>query len=188
MDVKQMNTTYIAFLRGINVGGHHKVPMADLKIALEKIGFSNIETLLNSGNVIFDAIPVNSSNLEAVLSEVLEKRFGFPIPTRIRTAKSIQKLVDREPFKEVNLTKDIRLYVSFLAKDTESKLILPWQSDDDSYKILGYEDKILWSVLDLSITNTPKAMEFAERFYGKDMTTRNWNTVLRIVKKLDSRS
>jgi len=75
---------YVAFLRGINVGGHHKVPMADLRKELEKLGFENVETLLNSANIIFEAISDYEENLEKKISAHLEKSFGFPIPTIVR--------------------------------------------------------------------------------------------------------
>ena len=84
MKSKKVKEKYVAFLRGINVGGHHKVPMADLRKELEKLGFENVETLLNSGNIIFEAISNNEGNLEKKISAHLEKSFGFPIPTVIR--------------------------------------------------------------------------------------------------------
>ena len=60
---------HVAFLRGINVGGHHKVPMQDLCIAFEKLGFENVQTVLNSGNIIFDADINSSEDLEKLISE-----------------------------------------------------------------------------------------------------------------------
>lgn len=172
---------YVAFLRGINVGGHHKVPMADLSKELEKLNFENIETLLNSGNIIFDAI---NDNLEKKISEHLEKSFGFPIPTIIRKSEMIYELVSNNPFKDVKLTKDTRLYVSFLRKKDNTELKLPWKSSDNSYEIIGKSDKTILSVLDLSVSKTPKGMEALEKYFGKDITTRNWNTIERIEKKL----
>ena len=70
--------TYIAFLRGINVGGHHKVPMAELKVEFTKLGYSNIITLLNSGNVIFNSDSANRQEIESRLTSQLETKFGFP--------------------------------------------------------------------------------------------------------------
>jgi len=175
---------YVAFLRGINVGGHHKVPMAHLQKELKKLDFKNIVTLLNSGNILFDAMSDDIEKLEKTISEHLEKAFGFPIPTILRKSEVIYELLDSNPFKDVILTKDIRLYVSFLQRDTETDLQLPWVSDDKSYKIIGIGDKSIWSVLDLSIAKTPKAMEVIKRYFGSDITTRNWNTIVRIEKKL----
>jgi len=172
---------YVAFLRGINVGGHHKVPMADLRKELEKLNFENIVTLLNSGNIIFDGI---NDNLEKKISEHLEESFGFPIPTIIRKSEMIYELVSNDPFKDIKLTKDIRLYVSFLKKNIQSDLELPWTSVDNSYKIVEKRDKTIFSILDLSLSNTPQAMEALEKSFGKDITTRNWKTIERIIKKL----
>ncbi len=176
---------YVAFLKGINVGGHHKVPMAELRKEMEKMNFKKVVTLLNSGNVIFESTNDDLESLEKTISKHLEKKFGFPILTILRKAEMIYHLLNNDPFKDVILTKDIRLYVSFLQKDTETNLCLPWTSDDNSYKIIDKSDKTILSVLDLSIAKTPKAMEAFERFFGKNITTRNWNTIKRIEKKLD---
>lgn len=175
---------YVAFLRGINVGGHHKVPMADLKKELQKLELENIVTLLNSGNIIFDSDTVSITNLEKKVSEHLEKSFGFTIPTIIRKSEMIHKLFNDNPFKDVKLTKDIRLYVSFLRKNDNTKLKLPWKSSDNAYIITGKSDSAILSVLDLSVSKTPKAMQALEKYFGKDITTRNWNTIERIGKKL----
>ena len=175
---------HVAFLRGINVGGHHKVPMEDLRIEFEKLGFKNVQTLLNSGNIIFDADTNSSEDLEKLISVKLEKTFGFPIPTIIRNAKTINQLFSDAPFSEVNITKDIRLYVSFLKNEQEQNLDLPWNSSDNSYCILENRDKTILSVLDLSVSKTPRAMKVLETYFGTDITTRNWNTIERIVKKL----
>lgn len=175
---------FIAFLRGINVGGHHKVPMAELRLALEQLGFEQVITLLNSGNIIFDAPSSDPNELEAVISEKLASTFGFPVPTIIRKANMIQHLFDDAPFQDIEIHKDIRLYVSFLMGDNQSDLELPWTSSDSSFSILSERNKTIISVLDLSVTKTPKAMEIMEKSYGKDITTRNWKTIERIVAKL----
>jgi uncharacterized protein (DUF1697 family) len=188
MNSKEVKETYIALLRGINVGGHHKVPMADLRTTLEKLGFENIVTLLNSGNVIFDGLPKDTESLEKLISGTLEKTFGFPVPTRVRTSNTMYQLFQDAPFKAIKMHKDIRLYISFLKKNTQSDLELPWKSPDNSYQIIEKRDTTILSVLDLSMAKTPKAMVALEKFFGTDITTRNWNTIERIGKKLnDSR-
>lgn len=185
MKSKEVKNKYVAFLRGINVGGHHKVPMAELRKEMEKLNFEKVVTLLNSGNIIFDAISDNLKGLEKMLSEHLEKTFGFPIPTILRKAELIYELLDKDPFKDIIPTKDIRLYVSFLQEDREADLQLPWTSDDNSFKIIAKYDKTIVSVLDVSACKTPKAMGVLEKNYGKGITTRNWNTIKRIEKKLE---
>lgn len=177
--------TYVAFLRGINVGGHHKVPMADLKVEFTNLGYSNIVTLLNSGNVIFSADSDNMKKIESSLSDHLEKKFGFPIPTIVRHSETIFKLIKSNPFENVEVTKEIRLYISFLKEKTETSLSFPWKSGDQSYSIIDNIDNSIISYLDLSKNNTPKAMDALEQFFGKSITTRNWNTILKINAKLN---
>ncbi len=174
---------YAALLRGINVGGHHKVPMAGLKSEMGKMGFSNVVTLLNSGNVVFDAADSLGGDLEAVLTESLEKTFGFPIPVLMREAAEILGLVRQDPFKDVPLTTDTRLYVSFLKQPPATALDLPWLSDDGSFRITATAEGHVCSVLDLGVTKTPKGMDALEQLFGKNITTRNWNTLLRIAEK-----
>ena len=175
---------YIAFLRGINVGGHHKVPMAELQVEMVKLNFEHVVTLLNSGNIIFDAIPKELGLLEKTISEHLENTFGFPVPTIVRASKAIYNLFQSQPFQSIEMTKDIRLYVSFLKKNVKTELELPWANPDNSYTILENQNKTIISVLDISISKTPQAIGTMEKLYGSDITTRNWNTIERIVKKI----
>ena len=98
-----MSYRYVAFLRGINVGGHHKVPMADLRKHLQALGFENIITILNSGNIIFSSDSDNTDELEHATSEFLKQTFGFPIPTMIRKADDIQQLFNSSPFEQIEI-------------------------------------------------------------------------------------
>lgn len=170
---------YVAFLRGINVGGHHRVPMPELRWEFGKMGFENITSILNSGNVLFE---VSENISEDKISNQLESVFGFPIPTLTRKIDEIVNIYNESPFESVEVTSDIRLYVSFLKREVDANLSLPWNSQDGSYTIIEQKEKSIFSVLDLSVAKTPKAMEALEKYYGKDITTRNWNTIGRIVK------
>jgi uncharacterized protein (DUF1697 family) len=158
--------------------------MAELRIVLEKMNFKNITTILNSGNIIFDAASKEATQLEITIAKKLESTFGFPVPTIIRTHEMISHLLANNPFEGIELTKDLRFYVSFLKNEVETDLQIPWTNDDESYKILSEKDKTIASVLDVSVYSTPKSMANLEKFYGKDITTRNWNTLLRIAKKI----
>lgn len=180
-----MKEKHIAFLRGINVGGHHKVPMGELRAAMEKLGFEEVTTILNTGNILFDAIARDLEQLEETISAHLEKVFGFPIPTMLRKWEMIDGLLKRDPFKAETMTKDSRLYVSFLKEDAEIAIELPWISEDKAYKIIEKREKAVLSVLDVTALKTTKAMGILEKQFGKqNITTRNWNTIKRIEKKL----
>lgn len=173
-------SVWVAFLRGINVSGHHKVPMEELKATLASMGFSHIKTLLNSGNVVFTTDSTEIATVEAQMTEVLEKKFGFPIPVIIRKMEDIQQLVADNPFKAVEVHKDIRLYVTFLRDQMKSSLTLPWASADGSFQILSSDDKMLVSTVDISKTKTTDAMSVLDKKFTKDITTRNWNTLVKI--------
>lgn len=177
--------TYVALLRGINVGGHHKVPMADLRKEMEVLKFSNVVTLLNSGNVIFEGGNSPAALLETAIADHLEKVFGFAIPVWVIKAQEIVELIQKDPFQEINVTKDTRLYVSFLKESPRISLDLPWISEDQSYQIIDIQDRIICSVLDLSANTTVNGMDALEKLFGKAITTRNWNTILRLGKKMD---
>lgn len=181
----KMKKTYIAFLRGINVGGHHKVPMADLRKEMATLGFENIKTILNSGNIIFDGEATDLDILEGKIAERLEAKFGFPIPTVLRSAETITDFLTNNPFEKFELTKETRFYVSFLRNAPVEHLELPWISDDGAFRVIEIREKTIFSMLDLTNSKTPKAMGILEKFYGKDITTRNWNTLKRIEKKME---
>lgn len=118
--------TYIAFLRGINVSGHHKVPMAELREVMEGLKCKKVQTLLNSGNIIFESESTDLAGLEKRITTHLEQTFDFSIPTILRKAKTINRLLKSEPFKNIELTKERRFYISFLMKSPEFELKLPW--------------------------------------------------------------
>jgi uncharacterized protein (DUF1697 family) len=175
-------TTYVALLRGINVGGNKKVPMADLKKILELMGYKNVKTLLASGNVLFDALKTDLISLTKKIAAKLETSFGFTIPVLMRTKEEIQKLVKSDPFKGIKVTPDIRLYVTFLSEKPKSALKIPFKSADGDFVILRVTDDAVISVLDLSKgMGTIDSMAIIEKEFGKNVTTRNWNTVLKLI-------
>lgn len=153
---------YVALLRGINVGGKTKVPMADLKKVLEDNKFQNVKTVLNSGNVVFETEEINAKKVCEQVEQILEKKFGWHIYVILRTHTDIVNLVKKDPFKNIEMTKDMRRYVSFLKNNVENQTELCY-------------------VIDLSNQPTVEAMAEAEKKYGKtNTTTRNWNTVEKI--------
>lgn len=107
---------YVAFLRGINVGGK-SVKMGRLKEVLESIGFKNVKTLLNSGNVLFEASVNDTEALARMINDALSNAFGFVINIVLRTDEQIRSLIDSMPFKSVKATPDTRLYVTFISEE-----------------------------------------------------------------------
>lgn len=168
---------YVAFLRGINVGGYHKVPMKELKVFLEKQGYAHVKTILNSGNIIFESAKSKSDIVEKELESLLETKFKFPIPTIVRSAEEIQNLLKKNPFKNVIANENLHLYVSFLKnRYAKHKKI----EETNGFKIIEVQKDAVICVLDKTVTQSTKAMELLDKSYDKHITTRNWNTILRI--------
>src|SRR5215469_16108408 len=113
---RDKSVRYVALLRGINLGGHKQVRMEDLRRLLESMGFLNVKTVLNSGNVVFDARETSKTALVKRIEEALTKTFGHEIPVILRKLCEIQELVDSNPFEKVRVTPDTRLYVTFLSE------------------------------------------------------------------------
>jgi uncharacterized protein (DUF1697 family) len=170
---------FVAFLRGINVGGNHKVPMAELKTFFEDMGFTDISTLLNTGNIIFTAKTDKSEAVRVQIESCLSELYKFKIPVLIRTEKQIKNIVDSNPFDTVLLSKAIKLYVTFV-QHIANQIDLPYQSKDSSFQILKINDNAIFSFVDTSISQSTDAMLFLEKTFGKNCTTRNWNTLVKI--------
>ena len=173
--------TYIALLRGINVGGNKKVPMADLKKAFEALNFTNVKTLLNSGNVFFSSNETNVSKVTSSISNQLESKFGWTIPVIVRPQEEIKQLVDKNPFKDITITPETRLYVTFALDLSKSNLLIPYESEEKDFRILLVSNHEICSTLILSPQRgTVDLMSFIEKHFGKDVTTRNWNTIIKL--------
>lgn len=176
---------YVAFLRGINVGGHQKVKMEDLRKTFESIGFKNITTLLNSGNIIFQTEEINSAAVVEEIQKELKKIFGYEISVLLRSEEEITSLVNRDPFKDVNVTKDTRLYITFLSEKHHSNLKTPYESPEKDLKVLSVTPTEICTVITVSPErNTTDMMKIIETEFGKQVTTRNWNTVVKVYNAL----
>lgn len=173
---------FIGFLRGINVGGHHKLPMQDLRDKLGELGCVNVKTVLNSGNFAVECLNTDLHELEEKIEVALSTSFGFPVPVILRSREEVLDFMEQNPFAGVGVHQNIRLYVSFLKNIPEIKINIPYISDDKGFKIIAVQDKNIFSVLDLSLGKTTKGMDDLEKLFGKNITTRNWNTIEKIMK------
>ena len=171
---------YVAFLRGINVGGNKKVPMKELIECFEKMGFTNIHTLLASGNVVFEGKEAFLSNVESNL----EKTFGFPIDTIIFPSSNIKDIINSQPFINVEYTPNKIFYLTFFREITKSNILIPYSTNDGSFHILKISNNAIFSVVEKDKTGTVQAMKILEKQFGKQLTTRNFNTVKKLSKFL----
>jgi uncharacterized protein (DUF1697 family) len=110
--------SYVAFLRGINVGGNNKIGMDELRQAFVSWGFANVKTVLASGNVIFEAKA--DARLARTIEQNISKSFGINVSAIVRTIDDIRALAKADPFKNIKVTPRARLYVTFLADRPKS--------------------------------------------------------------------
>jgi len=170
---------YIAFLRGINVGGNSMVKMTELKKVFEGLGYEDVITLLNSGNVCFQTDQRSNSSLEKNIELTLEKVFGWPISVIVRSQTEVEELIAINPFQTLHVTSDTRLYVTFLKEFLEaqpSKL-----ASGPGFRIIKIVGQAICSIVTHSTSQTTTdLMKVLEEKYGRGVTTRNWNTVLKV--------
>jgi uncharacterized protein (DUF1697 family) len=170
---------YAAFLRGINLG-KRQIKMADLKSTLERMGLENVKTILASGNVIFTSSG-NSDKLKREIEAEIKRKFRFDVHVLLRTGKEMAALVKKDPFKSVKLTPHTRLYITFLSEAPKSKLKVPYKKGD--FTLQEITKTHLVSILGPK-TSSPDVMDFLGKEFGKEITTRNWNTIIKIHKAM----
>ncbi len=170
-------TEYFVFLRGINVGGRHKVPMAALREFLSGMGFSNIRTVLNSGNVALEAESASPEKLESRLEEELAAAFGFPIPVMVREAARIRELLLEDPFEHAPDNMQAKWQVTFFKKPAARE---GGEEETSGFEVVHRSPDLVCWVLDLETRGTPDAMKDFERWYGSEITTRTWQTLQKL--------
>ena len=172
---------YVAFLRGINVGGNVIIKMTDLKKEFEKLGYENVKTILASGNVVFEIKDKKREikNIEEEIVDALHKKYGRGIAIFVRTMRELKRIEALQPFLGIKVTPNTRLYVTFCSERPKS---LTASKPHPGYKILGASGTAVFSVLEVSpLVKTPDLMKVLGDSVGKEITMRNWNTVKRIL-------
>lgn len=170
---------YVAYLRAINVGGTSIIKMDDLRRMFESFGFSNVQTCIQSGNVIFASSQWDGGSLETKLESRLEEALGWKVGVFIRTWEENDKLAKQSLFE---VGKDETLHIVFLRekppKQTEQNL-LSFNSPADEFAAKGREIYNLRCDRDKSVFSN----NFIEKIVKAPATTRNWNTICKIAEK-----
>ena len=136
---------YIAFLRAINVGGRNIVKMDFLRRVFESLGFSNVETFIASGNVVFEATSKNAQALEREIEESLRQALGYEVATFIRTGAELTAVANYKPFSQADLDGAAALNIAFLAgglDDKSGQRLMALRTDIDDFHVHGRE--IYW--------------------------------------------
>ena len=174
-------TKYVALLRGIGPGNPN-MRNDKLRGFFEDLGFTKVKTVISSGNVLFESPSRNVNELERTIEEALPTKLGFHSTTIIRSRQQLQRLFAQNPFKGMEHSQKSSLNVTFLKRKTKTNIQFPYKVENRAYTILGMYAKAICSVLDLTSPKTPDLFTWLEKRFGKEITTRTWKTVERILK------
>lgn len=173
---------YVAFLRGVNVGGKKTIKMKQLADVLTAAGFRNVRTYIASGNVIFDAPAKDAARIARKMEKHLLNAFGCEITVVIRNVDDLRALIKRNPFKKPKPSADEMLFVTFLASPPPVKPRLPLRSKTENMEVIALTDGAAFIVAQRKKTGWfgfPHT--FAEKEFRVPTTTRNWTTLVKIV-------
>lgn len=173
---------YVALLRGIGPGDP-RMTNDRLRGVFEALGFSNVQSLLSSGNIIFSsATPPSESEIE----RAIEQQLGFFRPVIVRSQDELRHLLNLKPFGSLDHSPKNYTLVTFLkGSQTKPPFDIPLQNIDGFFDIIGYDEKMraVFSVTDHTAVKTPVVMTWLQKQLGKNITSRTWKTVERIYYK-----
>jgi uncharacterized protein (DUF1697 family) len=172
----------VALLRGINVGGKNIIKMEDLNDAFQKMGFENVKTLIQSGNVIFDSSSGNSAVLEKKIVKILSNRFNYNAVLMLRTIYEIENIIKLNPFRKTTPSPKTKFYVVFLSGEPIIKPRLPLINEKEKLELFLIKGKDAF-LTSKEVKNGRYG--FPNNFIEKELkvaaTSRNWNTVCKLL-------
>ncbi|MFJ1840510.1 MULTISPECIES: DUF1697 domain-containing protein [unclassified Streptomyces] len=176
-------TMYAALLRGINVSGHKKVPMAELRTLLTELGHGGVRTHLQSGNAVFSSASDDENALAAELEQAIEERFGFPVPCLVRDGAYLAAVAAACPFPAAEL-EGRQLHVTYYGQPVDAERfarIDPAAYLPEAFR-LGDRALYLYAPDGLGRSKLAGALSRPTLTKGVTATSRNWNTVAKLVE------
>jgi len=170
--------TYIAILRGINVSGQKKIKMADLRELLNNSGLEDLQTYIQSGNIIFKSSQRDSSKLAQLIKSKISEHYDFEVPVIIRDGEDWQSAIARNPFTEEKEGVDLqRVGVTFLENEPNRNLVSEIEERDYSPDEFVIDGKEIYLHCPTGFGKTKLTNNFFESKLKVTATTRNWKTV-----------
>lgn len=171
---------YISLLRGINVGGNKKIRMADLKALYESLGFSNVQTLLQSGNVVFET-DTDSAQLAGQIEAGILNTFGFESKIILRTCAQLRAVVEHNPYTAPQLAEPSKALVTFLADTPATGAIQTLMNDHQGTETLHIIGRELFVFYTDGAGRSKLTNVFIEKRLKTTGTARNWNTIQKLL-------
>jgi uncharacterized protein (DUF1697 family) len=167
---------YVALLRGINVGGNTMIKMEELRKTFEALGFENVVSYINSGNLAFDAKKVAADKLCSKIEKAIEKDFGKPIPVMIREQNAIEKVLKNNPFDgkyESHKLMHVLFMKEKMPKEKQEQLKAA-ETNEEKFEVRDLE---IYALLKQGVADSLLGKGFIEKKLKVPTTGRNWRTV-----------
>ncbi|MFE7070224.1 DUF1697 domain-containing protein [Streptomyces sp. NPDC057620] len=176
-------TTYAALLRGINVGGSRKVPMAELRTLLEGLGHAGVRTYLQSGNAVFTSDHGDEDSLAEELAGALADHFGFTVEVLVRDHAYLRAVLDACPFPAAELEAK-QLHVTYFSAPVDAERFVSVDRQTFLPEEFRLGDRVLYLYAPDGLGRSKLAESLAKPRVTKGIvaTTRNWNTVVKLVE------
>jgi uncharacterized protein (DUF1697 family) len=175
---------YVALLRGITPS-NPSMSNENLRAVFRDLGGEEVESVISSGNIIFKTGSRETSELEATIEKALKNKLDIQSTAIIHTKDDLQSIVRENPFKNIEDNPQCKLNITFLKNEPKTKIKFPYYPENRPFIVLGAHNRAIYSVVNLSLGKTPDMMHWMEKEFGRELTTRTWKTVGRILKKLD---
>ena len=172
--------THIALLRAVNVGGNKRLAMADLRTLFNRLGFESVQTLLQSGNVVFASSSGASKKLERLLEAGAEADLDLQTDFFIRSSKEWEALVHHNPFARAAQKDPSKLVVVFLKDAPSARAVRSLQASIRGPELVRAHGKQAYIVYPSGIGRSRLKAPALEKALGSPRTARNWNTVLKL--------
>lgn len=175
-------TRYALLLRGVNVGTKNSLPMAELRSMLEALGCSDVQTYVQSGNAVFGT-RLGTAALTRAIETALERYMGRPIATTLRTSEQLKAIVERNPLAKV-ATNPTYSCVTFLSLAPSEADVAPLRTQDfapERFEVAGTE---IYTWHPNGQARSPLSAALGKLPLRGTVTTRNWNTVQKLLEML----
>jgi len=177
-------TKYVALIRGITPS-NPEMRNEKLRAVFEGLGYENVKTVISSGNVIFETRLENLNELESTIEKALQEQLNFKRTTIVFSKEDLHSFISGQPFKDQEDTSQCKLNVTFLKNKPNTKVKFPYHGKNNGFTILGVYNRAITSMVNLSKGRTPDLMRWMDKEFGKELTTRTWKTVQKIMERID---
>lgn len=180
-------TTHLALLRGINVSGHNMIKMEALKTTLETIGFENVETYIQTGNVFVDTNEENAAAVGFKIKQEIFKVFGHEVPVVVIGKADLEACFKNNPFLKEKELDTKKLYVAFISTSLKSDSINDLKMSQVKPDEASIDESRIYIKYAVGAGKTRLEQKYIEKKLNVTATIRNWNTVTQLLKMYEER-